>query len=116
MTRQVLLIAATLALATSAFGQRSVTFEKFQVTDTAVGLADATTDPVSAPQIRACQGRVETGEIRVLDQRAGTVGSTTGLVLGVGEAFTFDSHDLASEARFIKTGSTTGVVQITCWE
>lgn len=109
-----LILALVGGLVTGVLAQRTVTFERFDVADTAVGLTLTTLDPAGAPPITWCEGRIETAQIRVADRRAVAVSATTGRVLEVGDVLTFESHDAAVNARFMKTGSTTGVVQMAC--
>ena len=100
--------------AAAVLAQRTVTYEKLHVTDGPDGLASATLDPPGEAQITRCQGRLETAQIRLLDLRAGTVSATTGRVLEVGDVVDLDTHDSASNVRFAKTGSTTGVLNVEC--
>ena len=102
-------------LAATALAQRAgTTFERLDVADTAVGFAEATLDPAGLPQIRACQGRVETAQIRYRFD-GGAVTATTGILLEIGDVVDIANHADASAVRFVKTGSTTGVVQAMCW-
>mgnify|MGYP001617057578 CR=1 FL=1 len=104
-----------MALATTALlAQRTVTFEKLQVTDTVIGLAFATLNPPNAPGQAACEARAETAQMRYRFD-GGTVGSTTGILFEVGDVLTLDHPADAGALRFVKTGSTTGVVQVQCW-
>ena len=116
MRRLVLSLAGVFTITvTFVLAQRTVTFQRLDVTDTAVGLATTTTDPAGRAPITQCQGRVETAQIRLLDLRAVAVSATTGRVLEVGDVIDLDTHDAAENVRFMKTGSTSAVVQIECW-
>ena len=109
-TTLVFLILAAVGL----LAQRAVTFEKLQVADTPVGLAVGTLDVTGVGQVRACQARVETAQIRYRFD-GGVVTSTTGMLLEIGDVLDVANHADASALRFAKTGSTTGVVSASCW-
>ncbi len=90
------------------------TFEKFQVADTEVGLSAATLHPTGQLPIFQCEGRLETASVRYRYD-FGTVGSTTGILLEVGDVLPIESAQDAAGIRFVKTGSTTAVFQVGCW-
>jgi len=90
------------------------TFQRLVIADTAVGLAAATLHPSGDLPITSCQGRLEEGQVRLLDVRAGSVGSTTGRILEVGDAISLTTPVDAASVRFVKTGSTTGVLMVEC--
>lgn len=90
------------------------TFEKFQVTDTEVGIASATLQPSGQIPVAKCEGRLETASVRYRFD-LGTVGSTTGLLLEVGDVLAIDDPVSAANLRMVKTGSTTAVFQVSCW-
>ena len=116
MTRVSLLIALLCTLATWAWAQdiRFATFQRLEITDTPVGLATATLDPVGLGQIQACEGRLETAQVRYRFD-GGTVSAATGILFEVGDVLPLSGHATASALRFAKTGSTSGMFQVTCW-
>ena len=104
-----------LVMTAALVAQRAVTFERLLITDGPVALSTATTDPVGQAQITACEGRLETAQARAADQRAVTVGATTGRLYEIGDIVTISGHDFAANLRFAKTGSTTAELRIECW-
>ena len=115
--RRVGVVLFVLALtAASAIAQRVATFEKVDVTDTPVGLATATINPPGQLQITTCQGRVETAQIRGLDLRAGTVSATTGRIYDIGDVVDIAGAGAAINLRWAKTGSTSAIVSVECWQ
>lgn len=115
MRRVCLSLSICALLGGGVLAQRVVTFEKFQVADTPVGLSALTLDPVGSPQMTHCVLRIETAQVRLMDRRAGTVGSTTGRRVDIGDLVDVTNYDYAVNLRLVKTGSTTGVVQAECW-
>ena len=91
------------------------TYESLTVADSSVGLSSSTISPDGQGQIAQCYGRLETAQIRYRwDGTAPT--SSEGLLLEVGDTLTIDGFDVASAIRFIRTGSTSGVLKVSCWK
>ena len=115
MRRFVLSLLIPLALAAMLVAQtKSRTYQRLDVTDGPVAIASATLDPPGQLQIQTCEARLETAQIRMADLRAVTVSSATGRIVEIGDVLTFATHGDATNARFAKTGSTTGVLMIEC--
>lgn len=91
-----------------------VTYESITVTDTAVAISTATIAPAGPGYIDACEGRLETAQIRYRwDGTAPT--AAEGTLLEVGDVLPIETYDDALRIRFIRTGSTSGVLKIHCW-
>lgn len=112
--RRLILIGVLLSAPALLWAQRILTFERLVVTDGPVQLAASTLEPANRPGITACTGRLEEGQIRYRWD-GGTVGATTGMVLEVGDVLNVLTGQDAAALRFAKTGSTTGVLMVTCW-
>lgn len=114
MSRFILIVAGVLS-ASIVWAQAVVTFERVVIADAAVGLAVATLDPPGEQQIRACEARLETGQVRYVFDAGSTVGSGTGILLEIGDVLPITGHNFAAAMRFAKTGSTTGILFVHCW-
>jgi len=90
------------------------TFEKLQIADTAVGFATATLEPPGVSQITTCEARLETAQARYRFD-GGAVSATTGMLLEMGDVLEVGNHADARALRLVKTGSTTGVLSVSCW-
>ena len=112
MTRWMGLVAALLALlGTVAVAQTSGTYQQLTVDNTSGGVA------ISAATLSgmgACQARLETAQIRFRYDGTGPT-TTVGTLLEIGDVVTFSNLVQARAARFIRTGSTSGVLNIACW-
>lgn len=116
MRKSLIVLFALLALPLSA-QQRVTTYEQLTVAGSSVGITVATTlRPNSAgqPQMAACSLRLETAEIRYrMDGTAPT--SSVGTPLEPGEIIPYIGYADALAIRFIRTTSTSGVLNINCW-
>ena len=105
-----ILVTASVGLAQRA----GTTFEKLQIADTAVGFATATLEPPGVSQITTCEARLETAQARYRFD-GGAVSATTGMLLEMGDVLEVGNHADARALRLVKTGSTTGVLSVSCW-
>lgn len=100
------LVALALVLQTQA---RAVGFESITVADSAIGITAAI-----YADAQACMARLETAQIRFRFDGTNP-SSAEGMLLEVGEVLTIDNQSHARTMRFIRTGSTSGVLKVTCW-
>ena len=103
------------SLTAGLWAQRLFTFERLVVTDGPVSIAAATIGPGSGPGITTCSARLEDAQIRYRWDGTGAVGATTGMLLEAGDSLTIQTAQDAAALRFAKTGSTTGILMVTCW-
>jgi hypothetical protein len=110
-----LLLVFALAAPLAASQVQVKTFEQLTVAGTAVGITAAILSPSGQQQIAKCSVRLETAQIRYRwDGTAPT--AAVGTVLEVGDILTIDGFDVASAIRFIRTGATSGVLDVECWK
>lgn len=115
--RRILAFLLVFALAAPlAAGQIQVkTFEQLTVANTAVGITATVLKPDGQNQISKCNLRLETAQIRYRwDGTAPT--AAVGTVLEVGDVLVLEGYDVASSIRFIRTGATSGVLDVSCWK
>jgi len=116
MTRRLSFIVAGMLLLTGvAFAQsRKFTFEQLTVAGSAVGITSTVlATPAGGQPLALCVARLETAQIRF--RVDGTDPSATvGTVLDPGDVLTIPRIEDASVVRFIRTGSTSGVLDIHC--
>lgn len=94
--------------ATVADAQRTRTYEQITVADTAIGIATAT-----LANMAQCSARLETAEIRW--RHDGTAPTTTvGTPMQAGDVLTFADLRDAAAFRAIRTGSTSGTLNVWC--
>jgi len=93
---------------------RLLTFEQLTVAGTSVGITAATlTTPSGGRPLALCVARLETAQIRFrVDGTAPT--ASVGTVLEPGDVLTLPRIEDARAARFIRTGATSGVLDIHC--
>lgn len=110
--------AAGLLVALSLSGPRAqvtvTTYESVTVATTAVGLATATTNPTGDLEITRCRGRLETAQVRQRWDGTNPT-STEGELVDIGDVVTIEGNDVARRVRWIRTGSTSGVMKVHCW-
>lgn len=109
------IVAALLLSAGAAFAQysRSI-FESVTVAGTAVGLSAATYTPVSGSNnVVVCTMRLETAQIRFRYDGTNPT-SSEGMVMEVGDVFTLRGYSLIAQFKAIRTGSTSGVLKVSC--
>ncbi|HYE88052.1 MAG TPA: hypothetical protein VEA16_16935 [Vicinamibacterales bacterium] len=112
--RRLLLCSLVVALVLPARASDHVTFEQITVAATAIGITSTITNPSGLPQQNRCVARLETAQIRYrTDSVAPT--STVGMVLEVGDVLTITTNEDARRIRFIRTGSTSGVLSVECY-
>ena len=115
MTRY-LLLAALLLYPAVAQGQLG-TFENLTIDNTSGGvqLAATTTSDALGRQMVYCVGKLETAEIRMLDD--GTAPTTTvGQIVSVGDVVIIEGNQYIRAARFIRTGASSGTIQFRCYD
>jgi hypothetical protein len=91
------------------------TFEQLTVAGTAVGITAAILSPDGQQQINRCSVRLETAQIRYRWDGTNPTASV-GTILDVGETLPINGFDVAQSIRFIRTGSTSGVLDVECWK
>ncbi|HXG71684.1 MAG TPA: hypothetical protein VNJ04_13840 [Gemmatimonadaceae bacterium] len=111
--RIILLVVATVALAPVAGSAVPIAYESLTVGATAVGLAFSTLNH-DGRQIRRCAGRLETAQVRYRFDGTNPT-ATEGIVVEIGDWLEIDRHEVATAARFIRTGATSGVFRVHCW-
>lgn len=88
-------------------------YEQLTVAASSVGITTTTVSPAGQPQNQHCQAVLETAQIRYrADGTAPT--STVGTPMNTGDVLTIDSAADALRIRFIRTGATSGVLNIHC--
>jgi hypothetical protein len=92
-----------------------VTFEQITVANTAIGITSTITNPTGQPQQNRCVARLETAQIRYRTDGVAPT-STVGTVLEVGDVLTIESNADARRIRFIRTGATSGVLDVECFQ
>jgi hypothetical protein len=111
------LLALLLTVAGVVYAQ-SRTYESITVAASSIGLSATTTDPTvggGAGPVTGCQARLETAEIRYrLDGTAPT--SSEGMVVEPGDVIDIRTYLDAKQIRFIRTGGTSGVLKVSCWQ
>lgn len=113
--RRLLLLSVLLTVGLSA--SDLVTYESLTVDATAggVGLAATTINPTGRGQVNSCAGRLETAQIRFRWDGTGPTASE-GMLLEVGDTVVIGTHEDARRIRFIRTGATSGVLKLSCWQ
>mgnify|MGYP001561567028 CR=1 FL=1 len=102
------------ALGTSATMVQVATFEQLTVATSSIGITTTVLDPAGKPQTQHCEAKLQTAQVRYRwDGTAPT--STVGTPLEAGDILTIDGNDVAKAIRFIRTGGTSGVLNIHCW-
>lgn len=88
---------------------RASTFETVTVSSTSIGLAAATTKGMAT-----CTARLAVAQVRWRSD--GTAPSTTvGTLMEIGDVMTIANILDAQSIRFIRTGSTDGVLSVSCF-
>lgn len=110
------LLAAILLLGAWPIGAQNVsTFQALTVDNTTGGVAIAATTLASnGVQMNYCEGRLETAEIRFRDD-GGAPTTTAGTVLEPLETWIAWSAAKARDSRFIRTGASSGTLQVRCY-
>jgi hypothetical protein len=109
MRRLILLITILSLLGvTAAQSQRRTTFEQITVANTAIGVTAAIRDGMSA-----CGFRLETAQVRWRIDAAPT--ASVGTLLEVGDTMTVERAEDLNTLKFIRTGSTSGLINCWCW-
>ena len=90
---------------------QTVSFESISVTGTAVGFTTETLKPTGDRSMKGVYVTVETAEVRFrLDGTNPT--STVGHLLQVGDILRLDNISDMANARFIRTGATSGLLMV----
>lgn len=98
-----------LALATPVVAQRTVSFEQLTVSGSSTPITASTLTGMAT-----CSARLETAQIRWrADGTAPT--ATVGTLMEIGDVITIDNIVDARAIRFIRTGGTSGVLDIHCF-
>jgi hypothetical protein len=112
MRRTIFGIAVLCALAVPVSGQRTFTFQALVIDNTSGGVAIAA---ATLSGMASCEGRLETAEIRwTPGGGAGAPTTTVGQLLYIGDVIKFTNVVSAASARFIRTGATSGQLDIQC--
>lgn len=113
--RRLIVLALFLALALPAAAQApTASFEKLTVAATSVPISAATLAPTGKPERVLCVLTLETGQVRY--RVDGTdPDASTGHVMDIGGTLTVSSKYNLTRFRAIRTGSTSGVLSISCW-
>ena len=94
--------------------QTGVRYEALTVGATAVGLAAATISPAGSEPNTRCRGRLETAQIR--QRWDGTNPTATeGELVEIGDVIDLTGISTLSLVRWIRTGSTSGVLRVHCY-
>lgn len=107
------MLALLVALAVPVSAAQFWTYEALTVADSSIGLTDSTINPSGQQQITNCQARLETAQIRYRLDGAPT--TTVGMLMEVGDVLNIESAADAKMIRFIRTGSSSGSLRVTCW-
>ena len=103
-----------LLLGVTLLAQADSTYESITVANTSIGITTAITNPSGQPQQNRCLARLETASIRYrVDGTAPT--SSEGILIEVGDTIEISGNTVARIIRFIRTGSTSGVLKVSCW-
>jgi len=92
-----------------------VTYESITVAGTAIGLTDAIIRPPGEPQQTACEGRLETAQVRYRFDGTNPTASE-GVLLEVGDILSLRGTTNLVRFRAIRTGGTSGVLKIHCYQ
>ncbi len=112
--RRLSLAVALVALAGLATASDYATYEQLTVADTAIGITAAVRNPPGLPAQTHCQASLEVASIRFRDDTVDPTASV-GELVHVGETLLIASNDQARVIRFIRTGSTSGVLNVRCY-
>lgn len=105
-----LLLLFTLPVAAS----EKVTYEQVTVAGTSIGITSTITNPLGSPQQDTCNLRLETAQIRYrMDGIAPT--SSVGMPLDVGDVLEIKTNEDAQRFRAIRTGATSGLLNVECY-
>jgi len=111
--RRLSLIAVMLALVAPVIAQENIEFEALTVAASATGITDSVVNPAGYPQNNYCTARLATAQVRY--RYDGTAPSATvGTVMDVGDVLVISGNDIARTIQWFRTGSTSGVLSITC--
>lgn len=107
--RKWLLIAALVVLAAPVVAQRVTTYEQLTVANSSIGITASTLSGMGT-----CLLRLETAQIRW--RADGTAPTTTvGTLMEIGDVMPISNISDARAIRFIRTGGTSGVLNINCF-
>jgi hypothetical protein len=113
LRRLILIVLLLLAMTVPTTASDNVTYQSITVADTAIGISASVLNN-GRGQAKACVARLETAQIRYrwdgVDPTSGE-----GLILEVGETLAIDDPRDARRIRFIRTGSSSGVLKVSCW-
>lgn len=112
--RRALLALILCAAAVTTRASDVVTYESITVAATAIGITSTVTNPVGRMQANACSARLETAQIRYRFDGTDPT-AAEGMLLEVGDMLLIGSNEDARRIRFIRTGSTSGVLKVSCW-
>lgn len=113
-----LLLADVLACTVPTGAANYRTFAQLTVDNTSGGvkIAASTIDPSGVPQMQHCMLRLETAEIRWTVDYATTVTTSVGTLMEPQEVLQIDSHADLAAFRAIRTGASSGTLDLSCWE
>ena len=109
------LLIVTLVLASFGVGHgQTVTYEAITVAATAIGLAGGTLITGDGNRVSRCSGRLDTAQIR--QRWDGTDPTATeGELVEIGDVITLSGYAVIEDVRWIRTGSTSGILRLHCW-
>lgn len=116
MRRIITSLVAVLATSVVAVAQDvpALSTEQLTIADSAVSLASATVSPPGGPAAQYCRGILETAEVRArVDGTAPT--ASVGPVIPPGALVELRGADTIRRFQAIRTGSTSGVLALTCY-
>lgn len=113
-TRSLILGLSLLLASLAAHAADNVTYESITVANSAIGITSTIHSPSGLPQQTTCQARLETAQIRYRFDGVDPT-SSEGMLLEVGDVLTILSNADARRIRFIRTGSTSGTLKVSCW-
>ena len=94
-----------------------VAYESITVATTPIGFTAATINNTTGVHLAATQAvcRLETAQIRYMDDGTTTVSSSTGagMLLEVGDSIYLTDNDVLRRFRAVRTGATSGVLKCT---
>jgi len=103
-----LIILSLLLSVTAVQSQRRTTFEQITVANTAIGITAAIRDGMAA-----CGFRLETAQVRWRIDAVPT--ASVGTLLEVGDVMTVSRAEDLMTVKFIRTGTTSGLLNVYCW-
>lgn len=111
--RTLLLVLALTGLSAPAAPYDFSTYEQITVAATSIGITAAVRAPQGQNAV-LCIGRVETAQIRFRDDGTAPT-ATVGEVLEIGDVIRIEGQLQVRLVRFIRTGSSSGTLNVRCY-